>query len=382
MYSLLLAISLGGPPAPHGPEPKLMELVRQLGHDSFQVRETAARELKKRGGEAAAALAVGMKDPNLEVAQRCKLLYPAAAAEVRKANLILLVNDSNLPPPKGLVGIERFLKITGDKRATRQLYAEMMAAGADIVEAMEHDPRLGSRLMGEFLDRAYERTNQKSDENTIQRKDTEPPSPCDLIIKTHGEAALVLFVRSDPLFIDAEEHINVVTDVLFATKLRGALTGPKAVPGIKQLFVDSVRAETQVYVAIRAFALAECENVKEVLPAAMEIVRNGNQPSEYRAELLIRCVAKFGGKEHLKDVAPILADTEYFGFSQRNDEPKLHMQFRDLALFTSIRLSGQKLADFGLREDESIGFPDEAARQAAFDKWKAWTEREQKAAKR
>jgi hypothetical protein len=50
---------------------------------------------------------------------------------------------------------------------------------------------------------------------------------------------------------------------------------------------------------------------------------------------------EFGGKEHLKDVSPFLTDTEYLGFTQLNDEPKLFVQFRDLAL---VRIHDERLA--------------------------------------
>jgi hypothetical protein len=349
-----------------------MELVRQLGHKSFQVREEAARELKKRGGDAATALAAGMKDADPEVAERCKSLYPAAAAEVRKSNLVVLVNKPDSRPPKGLAGLERFLAITGDDKAARQLYAEMMAARPDVIEAMEKDPHAGSRLMGDFFEKAGERW-QKADDIA---------KSCDAILRDHGESALFLFVRSDPRFVDDPEYVNVAHSIVAATKLRGALAGPQTVPGVKKLFVHWLNAEPRMDIAGFAFSIAESENVKEALPTALRIVTNTKYPSGYRAELMIGYVAKFGGKEHVKDLAPFLTDTESLGSNQLNDEPERFMQFRDLALAASIQLAGEKLTDFGLRDDDRYGFPNDAARDAAFAKWKAWTERQGESAKK
>ena len=363
---ILAAVPLGVPPEPPAaPDPKVTELVRQLGHKSFQVREAAARELEKRGGDAAVALAAGTKDGDPEVAERCRNLLPSAAAVVRKTNLVLLVKNPGSPPPKGLAGLGRFLAITGDDKAARQLYAEMMTARPDVIEAMEKDPKTGNRLMGDFFTEAAERS----------KKADGLAASADAILTNHGEAALFLFVRSDARFVDdPDEHGNVAHSIVAATKLRGALAaGPQAVPGIKKLFLHWLNVEPHMYVASFAFSIAESENVKEALPTALKIITDRKNPSGYRADLMIGYVAKFGGKENLKDLAPFLTDTESLGSSQTNSEPELFTQFRDIALGVSIQVAGEKLADFGLTDH--YGFPDDAARDTAFAKWKAWTEK-------
>jgi hypothetical protein len=62
---------------------------------------------------------------------------------------------------------------------------------------------------------------------------------------------------------------------------------------------------------------------------------------------MVGYMAKFGGKEHLKDLAPFLTDAEDLGSSQLNAEPELFWQFRDSALAACVRLSGQRLGITG-----------------------------------
>lgn len=350
LFSLILAaIQPGGPPAPPPAQDlRIAGLVLQLVDKSLQVREWVVRKLERRGCETASALATGIKNADPEVVNLCQALLSAVVAAARKASLEILVKDPTGPPPRNLAGLSRFLAITGDDKAARQLYAQMMTRHADVVEAMEKDPRAGSQLMCEFFDKAYERW-QKSDDVSIA------------ILADHGEAALFLFVRSDARFVIGRGHEDI--GILGANKLRGALGGPEAVPAIKKLFLHWLSAEQELRVAESGFLRAVSEDLKEALPIALKIITDRNYPVDYRA-LMLGIVAEFGGRDQLRDLAPLLEDTESLG----------PHQFRDLALGASIRLAGEKLTDFLPAND--AWFPDQAARDAAFAKWKAWTQRQ------
>jgi hypothetical protein len=241
-----------------------------------------------------------------------------------------------------------------------------------MIEAIERNPVVGNRLMGEFLGKAQERWSKADGIGAA----------CDVVIRDYGEAALFLFVRSHPHFVVDRDHENVAHSIVAATKLRDALGAPQKAPGIKKLYLHWLGVERELLIANFGFSIAEAENLKEALPLAMKIVTDTNNPTGYRAELMIKCVAKFGGREQLKDLAPFLEDDELLGSSQRNSEPQLFMQFRDIALAVSVKLAGEKLADFGMLDDHQYGFPDDAARKAAFTKWKAWTEKHAKTAKK
>ena len=134
---LALASLLGSPsPGSNGnTDPKLVELVRQLGAKSYRAREDAARDLLKRGAASVAVLTDGIKDTDPEISERCRQLLPQAAALDRNEKLAALLKDPKSPLPKGLAGLERFLKITGDDKGSRELYAELLAIHHRTLEA-------------------------------------------------------------------------------------------------------------------------------------------------------------------------------------------------------------------------------------------------------
>jgi hypothetical protein len=90
-----------------------------------------------------------------------------------------------------------------------------------------------------------------------------------------------------------------------------------------------------------------------------------------------------GTKDLIKDLAPLLADDSGLGSLRVSDGPVLAPQVRDVALAVSIRLAGQKPADFGfhaagfaakeyLKYYGGYAFLDDAARSVAQTKWRAW----------
>jgi len=153
LASLLLTVVLGLPtPAAPAPDGRLRELIKKLGDKSYRVREDAARELLRRGPAAVAALTAGTKDADLEVSERCRQLLPVAASLERNEKLAALLKDPSAPPPKGLAGLDRFLKIAGDSKAARELYAEMMGVHHRTIETAEKDPREAAEQYRQFSD--------------------------------------------------------------------------------------------------------------------------------------------------------------------------------------------------------------------------------------
>jgi len=383
LFSLILAAAAAGaPPEPAAaPDPKLMDLVRQLGHKSYKVRETAARDLLKTGTQAVAALNTGAADADPEVAERCKQLLPVAAAAERNARLGDLLKEPAGPLPKGLAGLESFIKITGDDKASRQIFAEMLSVHHPILEAMEKDPKAGSRLMGEFSAEAYNRWQQGNRTGRYSY---------DNILTDRGQVALFLFVRSEKKFVDDLQQSSRSAMLVHSTKLKAAVTGPEEIPGMKKLFLHWLINEKQSYALQRAFQIAAEANMKEALPALLKVVTDKNQPSYNRGQVLLT-LAKLGGKDNLKDVEPLLADKTNIGTINFGNGQPLTVEVKDVALGVSVQLAGEKLADYGFDTARFgggmpnsyyyYGFPDDAKRVAAHAKWADFVAKPKAAAK-
>src|SRR5829696_9121362 len=99
------------------------EHVRRLGHPEHRVRETAGRELVRLGTAAASPLRAAVADPDAERAGRGREVLAQVEAADREAKLARLVADPTAPPPDGLPCLADFLKVAGDGREARRLYA-------------------------------------------------------------------------------------------------------------------------------------------------------------------------------------------------------------------------------------------------------------------
>lgn len=372
LFAFLLAAMPVGEPA--APDPKLTALVRQLGHKSFAVRETAARDLVKAGAAAMPALRAGASDADAEVAERCKKLIPAAAAASRTVLLAELLREPPAPPPEGLAGAKRFLKITGDTKETRQIYAEMLTAHHQIIETMEENPRLGSQLMTAFIVERYEQLVQQ------RLRAGKISGPAEDFLPGPGQAALLMFVRSDPRYVDDERLKVRVNRLASSGKLRASLAGPGEVPALRKLFLHWLSTEKQYFVLLRVCQIAAQARMTEAVPALQAITANRKHQLESRLTALVT-VGQLGDKTRLPDVAPLLTDTTAAGTFNLGDGPLLEVQVRDVALFVSVQLAGEKLDAYGFDTArfgagpppsfETCGFPDADAREKAHAKWKA-----------
>ncbi|WP_020472637.1 hypothetical protein [Zavarzinella formosa] len=400
LFGLIAAVVLlGAPPdMPVSPDPKMLELIRQLGHKSFQVREIAARDLLKKGTEAVPYLTAGAKDANSEVAERCRQLLPVAAAKERNEKLAQLLKEPLGPLPKGLVGLEQFIAITGDGLAPRQLYAEMLDSHHAIIEAMESDPKAGSMLMNKFIDKLYDHWSS----HLPPRQPITNKTRTDQLFTERSQMALFLFVRANPRFIDDPENAFTYAMLMNSKKLQQAVSGPEEIPGMKKLFLHWLPKEKDPYVASNGFLLAGSAKMKEASPAVLKAIADKKLEGHFRGRAMMTLV-KLGDKNNLKDLEPSLTDhtlieTNLFA----GDVPPLKVQLRDMALGVSIILSGQKPGDFGFDKrckpwefgnDDRVGidwpdscgaygFQDDAKRETAHAKWKAWVESQDKPVKK
>jgi hypothetical protein len=97
--------------------------------------------------------------------------------------------------------------------------------------------------------------------------------------------------------------------------------------------------------------------------------------------LALLAVARFGGKEHLPLVEPLMTATDVCGQTPVNGTVYV-TQLRDFALFAAVQLAGQRPKDFGftrisgteplISQGSNIGFRSSAERDDAFKKWNDW----------
>ena len=375
LFAMILAASSMGPSSGvAGADAKMLALVRQLGHKSFAVREAASRELVKAGGMAMPALRDGIKDADAEVAQRCRKLIPLAQATERTALLSDLLKEPLGPPPRTLAGAERFLKITGDSPKTRQLYAKMLTENHQIIETLEVDPRRGSQLMNDFVVDTFDQWQKQRRPiiSKVGKRDDEP-------LTGTGQAALIMFVRSDPNYLDDNRQAIRVNRLASSRHLADALAGNGEVPGMRKLFLHWLAVEPRYFVLLRMFQIAEKAGMKEALPTLLAIAGDKKRAFDSRLDALV-AIGRMGGKECIPELAAFLGDKSDTGTFNLGDGPMLVVQVRDVALIVNAHLAGEELhvygydsARFGIGAPSAYhacGFPDDKSRDKAHARWK------------
>ena len=372
-----LASLIGAPTAPAAAPPRPEELVRQLGDKSFRVREEAARQLIRQGSAAVAALAAGSKDPDPQVSERSRQLLPQAAAVERNEKLAQLLKDPSAPPPKGLAGLDRFLKAAGDTKESRELYHELMSIHHRVVELAEKDPKAAAVEYNMFCAEAYNRYRAGIQMGRYSY---------DNLFSGRSDITYLLFLSSDTRVRKNDNGINQSYILFNGTQLTKALGEKDGSPALRKLFLHWLENEPQSYIQQRGFQLAAQVNMKEALPIALKMLaKKDNDP--WSKTQAMTALVKLGSKEHVPVLDPYLKDTSQVTTINFGNGDQLTVQMRDVAMGVQIQLAGQKMTDYGFdnrfgggwTSPHYYGFRDDKSRDDAHAKWKDWAAKNLKA---
>lgn len=375
--AVLLASLIGNPSKPAvSPGARPEELVRLLGDESFRVREAAALELIRRGSSAVAALTAGLRDADPEISERSRQLLPQAASVERNEKLARLVKDPSAPPPRGLAGLDRFLKATGDSKEARQLYADMMALHHRTIEAAETDPKAAAEQFTQFGNDAYNRWQIAARTGRYSY---------DNMFSSPAEIAFFLFLSGDPRLRNHPPAAPDYSSILFnGIQISKAISEKEGSVVMRKLFLDWLENESQAHMQQRGFQLAAQAGLQEALPIALRLLEKKDQQNYAKAQVMIALI-KLGGKEHVRILDKFLDDKQVIGSVNFGNGPKLTVQLRDVAMGVQIQLAGQKLSDYGFDNRFGgggtsyiyYGFPDDddKSRTEGHAKWKEWSKK-------
>lgn len=417
--ALLALAAAAGPLAavPSSPDPKSLavsaaeqrraqELVQLLGNENFPDREKAEDELARMGRLARPALLAAVNaDPNPEVRTRSAALLPKATVLEMRARLDVFLADAEGKYEHDLPGWNQFrAAVRGEwelfgyrigtdtalDKAAREAFAELLSTPANraVVMAVGGSANdLGQVVAGRRQELYY----QKYPRNVVigggivtapasARRD---PTPADM--------AALLFAESQVASKYVPRSISVsalITASGFTREARDSDEKGKVYRAVAAAWLASRTDPAEMYNAL---------NVANTLGLGAEgcrlALRLLNAPGAlgaYRGQAAAT-LARLGGKEHIPQLEKLSGDNAVV-YSVRRQVVKngkaeltaIEVQVRDVALAVSVLLSGQKLDAYGFVDQSPAGatytytrcyFPDEAARKAAFEKWKAWREK-------
>ena len=384
VFALLLGTANAEPQPNAGPaaDPsKAKELVERLGDPRFKTRDAAEKALIQLGLSSFDALKEGEKHSDPHVRGRCRELQPIIRSLVLQKRIDRFLADIKGPLPKDLPFAAHFIKLTGDSKEARELYAEVLQANARLLDNAERDREKSVELFADFC--------QDVQNRLVYRPGVDPRTQQKSITKADVTLYFLLSVELKPTPQDANGRIsNNGYSFLNSPNLTENLAkdAPAAVP-LKKLFLVWLEKEPQPYLVQRGLQVAADAKMPEVVPLILRQINDKNVPVYTRAQTALT-LAKMGTKEHLKDIEPLLQDKTVVGNFGINNKMG-QVQMRDVALAVSIKLSGQKIADYDfdvMKTSEDLihmsyvycAFSSDAKRDEAHKKYKESLEKQKK----
>lgn len=336
------------------------ELVAQLGHKEFAMRERAAVKLIALGADAA-ALRLGVENPDREIRYRsAKLLELVSELDLQR-RFDLFKNDTDPNQDYGLPGWDSYRGVVGDSPAARAIFVSMHEDESQLLGRIQDPPRA-------LADALSSRCDQLRGQAMFGR-----------VQVRLGTIATLLFLSTQN---DVEISPLVQSVVYMAC---GSSTFEDAVdtgPGREVLATLTERwiARQPLQGITYALHLGLFNDLEGCVSRAREVMQSPVASGSDRIYACL-CLAKFGNSTDFPMLDGLLQDVNICAQAQVDGEVVV-TEMRDLALATLVRLAKQDPKEFGFDRlvlDRrlvfnlpSLGFRDEQSRVAALESWRAY----------
>lgn len=345
------------------PNPRTLatELVSQLGHEEFALRERAAAKLIALEVDAAAALRVGAESPNREIRYRSKKLLALVSELDLQRRFEQFKNDTDPNQDFGLPGWKSYREVVGDSLAARSIFVSMHEDESQLLGHIEDSPR---QLAAAIANRCDQLRGQAMFGRVQVRL---------------GTIATLLFMATR----DDLEVAPLVQSVVYMAC--GSSVFEDAVdtgPGREVLAILTERwiARQPLQGITYALHLGLYNGLKGCLPRAREVLESPVASASDRIYACL-CLAKFGDETDVPKLGAFLEDVNICAQVQVDGQVVV-TEMRDLALAALVHITKQDLKDFGFDRVvldrrlvfslPSLGFRDEQSRVVAIASWREY----------
>lgn len=370
---LALAFVQGVPTTDNDLKKRAEELVAQLGDKDYRDRERAAKELLDMGYAAKEAVLAGQKNPDGEISDRCHKLYPAIWRHDLEKRVQKFLDNPAANVPEDLPGAARWLKVAGDGKESRELYAEMVKAHPEPLLDAELNPERLREVYIDLMKTVYQRVNGRRPVGGPVERATPLDSEVLLFLFLGGAGDVRPNVAPG---VSSSYYYLFLNSTYLSSKLPVAANAP-----LRKLYAGWLEKERYTIALRQGLNIAAQHNVKECAPTAIKVASDPRSVAYVRATAVL-CFAKLGEKENLKDLDPFFNDKMQVAIVAVNGVQG-SVQMRDVALGAAIHLMGQNHADYGFERRPPSGmvtttsytyyaFATDEKRDAAHAKWKEW----------
>jgi hypothetical protein len=360
------SVRAGAQPPSMDPAARADQLVRELGDDSFQVRQNATRQLEQLGRAAKQALLRGLGSRDAEVRSRCRRILSTVLDLDLQARLTAFAAESDQQTGQDLPGWKRYRELVGEDRASRDLFVEMIRAESHLFEASQGDPR----LLGPLLQSRCEQLQQTAFESDARNRR----------LVAVGSVAALFFLGSHPDVAITDTFVSYLHTFSYQPTFRSAMLNTERALPLRKILGLWISRPAGPVNSYQNFMLSLQFGLKEGLAPAIAMLRDGGaQP--HMAQYAMLLVGRFSGKEGVSLLLPYLKDQSLLGSYSINDE-EVRTELRDVALAVLLHLTAQDHALYGFdhlqKNSEMVfqpvtaGFTDPVKREAAFKRWADW----------
>jgi hypothetical protein len=340
-------------------------LVPQLGSEFFQVREATTNQLVQMGIEIKPVLVAARDDADPEIRVRASRILASVIDSDFQRRLALFADDVNDAKHYELPGWSRFRKLVGSDRPARNLFVEMQRAESSLMEAFEEGHDAAAHVL----------------ETRIRLAQAAFQGRTGLIGNLSlGNIAALLFFASDRDLTLSEDYASMLGNLPYHQSFQQSISSGQQADLLKKILGAWVARDASQNLSYQNLYLAMRFNLKEGLDPAVHLLQQPGVMAHVKPIALLT-IARFGGKEHLRVIAPFLDGTEVCGTIDVNGARYI-TQVRDVALFASLLLSEQEPKNFGftrvppneqvLTQIANLGFRSPSERDEAFKKWSDW----------
>jgi hypothetical protein len=354
------------------------ELVAKLGSEDYDEREEAQENLAKMGRLAMPALVDGMNTiPSPEVRFRCQALLPKAAHEDLQARLATFLEDADGKYEHDLAGWNEFRKVVGNSiAASRSTFVELLKDPPNraLVLAVSGTPsELGSLVAGRKQEIYQQRFPRKP--NAVRKEQSVPDVIALMFAESHVESKQVPRIISNATVYNMPGLAQAISDGSAKAAVYRAVVGH---------WIETRDEASSMYTAMNQATTLGLK--KQGNTVAAKLVRFKGGIVNYRLYAAF-ALARNGAKDHLADLEAVVADEAALGMPLAvNGVVQVNqIQMRDMALVAALLITGQDTEGYGFIELHknrpgmqftyaNWRLPDDK-RKKAFEKWKAWREK-------
>ena len=343
---------------------RVSRLINELGSEDYIVRESATEELARIGLPAYAALEAAVNHPDREVRYRSQRVLGIIRRLDNDRRLEAFLSGKEGTSEYPLPGWNRFRKTYGDGGEQRRLFVDMQRVDAELMRAMEENPRRAADIL----------TVRVLQARNAAQASTQPASI--------GQITAALFVAADPDVLMPDEAQAGLFGQCFQARdlIEGGRRGD-----IPLKMLGKIVARSEGTAAFQAMGVAQQFKLREGIEPATKILKShdGLRTAPLAQHALIT-IAKLGDASHLPlvDTEKLMHDETQVAQFKENETTYI-IQLRDVALAAAIVLSKQDLkAYFDVPRNQPlddpqmiflnarlIGFPNNQNRAAVFAKW-------------